>query len=297
MIPRLLPMLAVPAEPFDSPEHLFEVKWDGVRAMAAVDQGDWQLWGREQADYRSRYPELEVLRRLPAGTLLDGELVLLREGRPCLEAILGRHERVDARKIQAASRTSPVTYVVFDLLYHAGRCMIDQPLRCRRAALEELLGRYGEPRLLFSQGIIGAGQAFFQAAVAQGQEGVMAKHLSGRYWPARRSSAWRKIKAHPLLPCVILGYTPSRGGFSGLLVAAPWQGVLQYVAQVTCGFSPATRAQLAPLLSQRIRHTPVVPCPKQATWVEPDLYCQIRFLQRTASGCLRGASFFGLLTS
>jgi len=73
---RFLPMLAVQSQPFDSAEHLFEVKWDGVRAVAAVEAGQWKVWGRELADYTQRYPELDVLRRLPAGIVLDGELVL-----------------------------------------------------------------------------------------------------------------------------------------------------------------------------------------------------------------------------
>ena len=85
MLPKLLPMLAVPAEPFDSPEYCFECKWDGIRVLAALEKGGWQLWGREQGDYTARYPELDVLRRLPAGTLVDGELVALdAHGRPDL---------------------------------------------------------------------------------------------------------------------------------------------------------------------------------------------------------------------
>ena len=82
MLPRLLPMLAVAAEPFDSPEYSFEIKYDGVRALAAVDEMGWRLWGRERADYTARYPELDVLRRLPAGTLVDGELGSFRRRRP-----------------------------------------------------------------------------------------------------------------------------------------------------------------------------------------------------------------------
>ena len=74
-LPTLLPMLATPSDPFDSPDYRFETKWDGVRALAAVDATGWRLWGRDAADYTSRYPDLAVLRRLPPGTLVDGELV------------------------------------------------------------------------------------------------------------------------------------------------------------------------------------------------------------------------------
>ena len=92
MIRPFLPMLAVASEPFDSSEYLFEVKWDGVRAIACVQNDRWRLWRRELADYTDRYPELDALRRLPSGIVLDGELVVLRDGRADLSAILRRHQ-------------------------------------------------------------------------------------------------------------------------------------------------------------------------------------------------------------
>ena len=295
MIERVKPMLAVAGEPFDSEDHLYEVKWDGVRALASVEAGRWQLWGRELADYGPRYPELEVIRRLPPQTVVDGELVVLREGRATLEAILRRHQLLSPRKIQSASRQSPVTYVLFDLPYCQGRPLVDQPLRQRRARLEELLEQAGEPRLLLSPGIVGPGREFFNQVVAQGHEGVMAKHLTSRYVPGRRVAAWRKIKPKQCIPCAIIGYRPSREGVRSLLVSASWQGSLQYAAELTAGLSAEAQAQLRPLLVQRIRPKPVVACPKQATWVQPDLFCRVRFLQRTPRGRLRGASFQGLL--
>ena len=203
MTAKFLPMLAVRGEPFDSPRHLFEVKWDGVRAVAAVEGGRWQVWGRGLADYQLRYPELEVLRRLPGGTVLDGELVLLQNGRPTLEGILRRHQLVSPRKIQYASRQLPVTYVLFDLLYWQGHVLFDQPLSQRRARLEELLQGLQEPRLAFSAGVVGPGREFFNQAVAQGHEGVMAKYLASPYVPGRRVSSWRKMK--PRLPQAVRG--------------------------------------------------------------------------------------------
>src|SRR6202158_6450532 len=89
----LLPMLATAAAPFDAEDYLFEVKWDGVRALAESALGRWRLWGRTGADYTPRYPELAVLGRLPAGTVVDGELVVLHEGRADFPALLPRHQR------------------------------------------------------------------------------------------------------------------------------------------------------------------------------------------------------------
>src|ERR1019366_743169 len=94
MIAPVLPMLAAQAEPFNSAEYFFEVKWDGVRALAAVEEGGWRVWGRGLADYRPRYPELAVLTALPSGTLVDGELVVFQDGLPRLGDVLQRHQLV-----------------------------------------------------------------------------------------------------------------------------------------------------------------------------------------------------------
>src|SRR5262249_41580211 len=132
MLPRLLPMLAVPAGPFDSPDYCFELKWDGMRSLAAVDKGGWRLWGRERAGYTGRYPELDVLRRLPAGTLVDGELVALdAHGRAALPQLLRRHGLIDPWRIRQARRWCAVRYVVFDVLYDAERCLLHEPLARR----------------------------------------------------------------------------------------------------------------------------------------------------------------------
>ena len=295
MIRPFLPMLAVASEPFDSSEYLFEVKWDGVRAIACVQNDRWRLWGRELADYTDRYPELDALRRLPSGTVLDGELVVLRDGRADLSAILRRHHLASARKIQQASRHLPVTYVLFDCLYHQGRPLFDQPLAARRAVLAELHHDMGGFPVAFSDGLIGCGRTFFEKVVQQGHEGVMGKHLDGRYVPGRRESAWRKIKPWQVTACVIIGYTRSRDGFSTLLVAAGEGKTLRYVGQLRGGFTRDVRTRLMPRLLQSRCAEAVVPCPKRALWVTPRLYCEVRFLSRTAKGRLRGACFVRLI--
>jgi len=180
---RLLPMLAVPSAPFDSAEYLFEVKWDGVRALAACGP-DGAVWGRDAADYSARYPELAVLGRFPAGTVLDGELVRWGpDGLSNLGAILKRHHLTNPARIEQASRSQPVCYVVFDLLHLRGRSLLGEPLQRRREALQELLHRLQERYVVFSEGVVGAGRAFFEA-----------KHRASGYRPGRRSSAWRKVK-------------------------------------------------------------------------------------------------------
>ena len=195
MLGRLLPMLAVPAEPFDSPDYSFEVKWDGIRALAAVENGGWRLWGREAADYTGRYPELDLLCRLPAGTLVDGELVVLDpDGRPDLPGLLRRHGLTHPWGIRQARHWCAVRYVVFDLLYQAGRSLLNEPLVRRREVLVALCRRLGAPEVQFSESVVGNGTALYAAALAWGHEGIMAKQLASTYRAGRRSAAWRKIK-------------------------------------------------------------------------------------------------------
>jgi DNA ligase-1 len=194
MLPQVLPMLAVAAKPFDSPEYCFEIKYDGVRALAAVDEMGWRLWGRERADYTARYPELDVLRRLPTGTLVDGELVAFDDdGRPDLRRILRRHGLADAWRIRQARHWCPVRYVLFDLLFHARRCLMRVPLVRRRELLADVCGRLDEV-VVFSPAVIGAGIALYHTALASGQEGVVAKQLVSMYRPGKRSVTWKKIK-------------------------------------------------------------------------------------------------------
>jgi ATP-dependent DNA ligase len=195
-------MLAVPAAPFDSPEYSFEVKWNGVRALAAVETAGWRLWGRERADYTARYPELDVLRRLPAGTLVDGELVAFdADGRPDLPRLLRRHGLAYAWRIRQARLWCPVRYVLFDVLYHAGRSLLHEALVRRREMLAEVCRQLEAADAQFSAAVVGAGTALYAAVVAQGHEGVVAKHLASTYRPGRRSAAWRKIKPRSRRSC------------------------------------------------------------------------------------------------
>ncbi|MEK6237452.1 MAG: hypothetical protein N2C14_22295, partial [Planctomycetales bacterium] len=283
MNPRPRPMLCQAAEPFNSPSHSFEIKWDGVRVLAGVESGRLRMWGRSEAtDWAERYPELDALRRLPSGTVVDGETVLLRDGLPSLSALLSRHALSNPRKILHAARRRTATYMLFDVLYHRGESVMDRPLIERRRLLEELVERLGdgesqddEARFRFSEGTRNHGKARFKSVVEQGHEGLVAKHLAGRYHPGRRHAAWRKIKPVRELAAVVIGY---RGGdrLRSLLAAAPdEQGRLTYVAELSHGFSRSISEKLLPLLAAHRRRQPLVPCEKQAAWVDPVIRCRV----------------------
>jgi hypothetical protein len=163
---------------------------------AALSDGTvWRLWGRERAVYTARYPELDQLRLLPAGTLVDGELVAFDDyGRPDLRQLLRRHGFTDRWRIRRACQWGPVQYVLFDLLYNGGRCLMREPLVRRREVLAEACERLDAKAVLFSSAMIGAGTALYRAVVSGGQEGVMAKQLMSVWKPASHYPRTNPVK-------------------------------------------------------------------------------------------------------
>ena len=137
-----------------------------------------------------------MLRRLPAGTLVDGELVAFdAESRPDLRQLLRRHGLTDPWRIRRACQWCPVRYVLFDLLYHGGRCLMRAALVRRREVLAEACEKLDAGAVLFSPALIGAGTAFYHKVVAAGHEEVMAKRLNSAYRPGKRVMTWKKIKS------------------------------------------------------------------------------------------------------
>jgi ATP-dependent DNA ligase len=192
--PSIAPMLARPGKPFDSVEHLFEVKWDGMRALAYVDGRGYRMVSRHGNDITDRFPELGSLANLPAGTVLDGELVVLRSGKPSFSLLQTRAPLCCQHKIRTLARTTPATYVVFDQLFNGYLSLMDEPLSTRREVMLGTVGRAGYQQLIASDGVVGPGRSFYEHVVGEQLEGVVAKRLASRYLPGRRTGAWIKIK-------------------------------------------------------------------------------------------------------
>jgi len=259
----------------------------GRRACgAAVEDSGVRLWGREGADYTGRYPELEVLRELPPGTMLDGELVVVRDGRPDFHALMSRHSRRPGRLPFFAE---PATYVVFDLLYLGGRSLVGRPLSERRDLLREHLPE--SPFLAACEGIIGKGRSFFKKTIAAGHEGVVAKRLTSRYASNKRNRAWQKIKQKMAMPCVVIGYHLDRDGLRDLVMASLVDGKLAYVGTVELGTDgrPQTMERLESLRIAR----PAVPYSLSARWVKPQLLCVVQFCGWRPGGWWRDAAVVG----
>jgi DNA ligase D-like protein (predicted ligase) len=286
-------MLASPGEAFDSDEYLFEIKWDGTRAMAYVDgAGQCRLVNRRKVDITSRYPELsDALAPLPAGTLLDGEVVVLgADGKPDFSALQSR-DHAGSGRAAAGAAARPATFVAFDQLYSRYRPIMSRPCTERRNVLGETLARVADGRrVLLSQGVVGAGKAHFERACEQSLEGVVGKRLASPYLPGKRTDAWVKIKRQEVVHCVVIGFVPEGVDDFGALIVATTDahGRVRCVGKVGTGFDARRRARVNRYLWSHLRDRPVVEPGKYAgLWVEPGLYCAVRCMERTAGGQLR----------
>jgi ATP-dependent DNA ligase len=289
------PMLARIGAPFDSDEHLFEVKWDGIRSLAFCEGGAHRLRSRTRNDQTARYPELAFLSRLPAGTLLDGELVVLAEGIPSFRAVMGRERASAGAELQALAAELPVSYVVFDLLYAGGASLMARPLVERRARLQEIVEAAGEPRLVPSDGIVGAGHAFFEGIRQRGLEGMVAKHLASSYLPGKRTGAWTKVKQQRSVLCLILGYVLEGAEVRSLVIATDFGDGLEPVGRVGSGLVARDAERIRRLGEPLRRSAPLLPVEDEAVWLEPGLYCRVGYLERTVHGGLRAPVFLELL--
>ncbi len=292
------PMLSKPGQPFDSEDYLYEIKWDGTRALAFIDNGTYRLVNRRRREITSRYPELSFIERMKPGQVLDGEIVVLRQGKPDFQLLQRREQARTARQIDRLSRSLPATYIVFDQLYRGYIPLLDETLIARRKVLKQTVAECSNPRIAFSDAIAGAGIASFDAAVQEGLEGIVAKRWASHYLPGKRTDSWIKIKRGESFACVILGFVPEGiDDFGSLILGIETKGELAYAGKVGSGMHAALRQAINPQLRSRIRKRPVVPCPTKGVWVEPELYCVVRCMERTKQGHLRAPVFveFGML--
>ncbi len=304
---KITPMLATPVEkPFDDPEWLFEIKWDGYRAVAFVENGKVRLVSRNQNDLTGQYSELAVISKLVSAknAILDGEIAALDEqGRASFSLMQQRTGIRSGGRRTAARLDVPVVYYVFDLLYADGYDLRRVALEERKQALAGIVGTNEFVRL--SEHFPERGVALFEAAKQQGLEGILAKHRSSHY-EERRSREWLKIKITQTVDCVIGGFTDPEGSrqYFGSLVLGLYdqQRQLIHVGQAGTGFTQATLKEiwqiLKPLETKRSPfHGPVDAA--NVHWVKPERVAEIKFTEwthETAEGGmkLRAPVFMGL---
>ena len=301
---NIKPMLATLVdEPFDDADWVYEVKWDGYRALAYVNKAEVELASRNKKSFNEKfYPIYDLLKSWNINAVVDGEILVLNE-----KGISNFGELQNWR----SEADGELVYYVFDLLWYDGKDLMNLSLLERQAILKEILPAKDD-RIRVSKVFDASGIDFFKAAERIGLEGIIAKKGSSIYSPDLRSREWLKIKVHKRQEVIIAGYTKNADTskqFSSLLLGVYDGGDLQYVGKVGTGFSDKVQkemmVQFKPLIidespfdtipdvNKPSRFRPNPPKAK-ATWLKPELVCEITFAEVTSDGVFRHPSFQGM---
>ena len=293
------PMLATPSASLpEGPEWLFELKWDGVRALLFWADGQVKLLSRTGRRIEKQYPELAEVSPALSGSsaILDGEIVALDErGRPSF-GLLQPRIGATPKAVGQLSHQQPVIYFVFDLLYLNGYDLRVAPLSERKRLLSGILSSH--PRLRHSDHYPASGKKLFEFARQHDLEGVLAKRAASRY-ESRRSSEWLKIKVTARQEFVICGYTRGDREYFGALVLGVYEKKkLRWVGNVGSGFDQQLlrdiHRRLQPLTTKTLPLSERPDIREEITWVKPELVCSVKFASWTAESRLRAPVFVGL---
>jgi bifunctional non-homologous end joining protein LigD len=298
---KIKPMLAYSAQPFDSEKHLFEIKWDGTRCIAFVSN-KIRLQNRRLQDVTYRYPEfLELHRNVKSEeAILDGEIVVLREGRPDFSRLQQREHIEDEFKIEILSKRIPAQYIVFDILYLDGEPLVRERLEERKKRLEEVIEE--SEKMIKSDYVLTRGREFFQKATEYGFEGIVAKELNSPYLVGERSSCWLKIKKFRSLDCVVCGYTKGEGWrreyFGSLVLGCYLEDRLVHLGQVGTGFDESFLDFFYEKLRKvETKKPPFAEKPeiaREVIWVKPLYVCEVKYMGLSKGLKLRSPVFIRL---
>jgi bifunctional non-homologous end joining protein LigD len=289
------PMLATLVDkPFSDPDWLFELKLDGYRAIGAKRQEKIQLYSRSGQDFRAKYaPIAEALEKLPAGTIVDGEIVVIdKEGKPHFNWLQNWQSQP----------AGDLRYFVFDLLWLQQKDVRHLPLSDRKELLKSLLQTLpaGTP-LVFNDHVMERGEDLFAQIQKQALEGIVAKRAGSKYQAGERTGNWLKIKTSLRQEVVIGGFTEPKGSrkyLGSLLLGLYEKGQLKYVGHSGGGIPvkelQSLRARLEKLERTQSPFSERVKPNAPAHWVEPELLCEVTFSEWTPDGRMRQPKFRGL---
>ncbi|MFI6220095.1 non-homologous end-joining DNA ligase [Nocardia salmonicida] len=300
-LPHYAAMLATAGQlPADDDRWAYEMKYDGIRAIAYVDDR-LRLESRNGNDITVAWPELTGLAPAEPGFVVDGEIVIEYAGRSSFRALAPRMHQRNPATIRALAETTPATYMIFDLLHIGDRSLIELPYTQRRELLERI-GLAG-PHWRIPHLLQGPAADALEVSKELGAEGIVCKRRESWYLPGQRSPAWTKIKNVVHQEVVVIGWKSGAGRRAGqigaLLVAVPDdRGSLEYAGSVGTGFTAAMLTDLRERLAPLQQPDPPIPglgrTPGGVAWVRPALIGEVAFTEWTDDGRLRHPSWRGL---
>jgi bifunctional non-homologous end joining protein LigD len=276
---------------FDSPDWLFEIKWDGYRAVAEIKRSGNKLYSRNGLTFDKAYPKVfEGLKAIKKEAIIDGEIVVFDEkGKPNFQKLQNYQNR-DKYAIQ---------YFVFDIISLEGKSLTGRPLTERKQILKELLPPSNVIR--YCDHVEDEGKMLFKEMQKMNLEGMIAKKKNSKYHIGKRTSDWLKIKNVQSQEAIIVGFTAPKGSrkyFGSLLLAVKNKGKLVSIGNVGTGFNEKSLKDLHTKMKKLIRKTSPLDIPiketPDITWVDPDLVCNIKFSEITDDGSVRHPVFQGL---
>ena len=275
---------------FDDPKWLFEIKWDGYRAIAEVKGKDTRLYSRNGLSYNKAYPKIyNELVKLKLDAIIDGEVVVFRDGLPSFQAIQN----------YKSTQSLPIQFILFDCLQLNGKDVTKLPLIERKEILKSILPE--SDVIKYCDHVVEDGVALFEQATKMKLEGIIAKRIDSKYYPGKRSKEWLKIKNVNVDDFKIVGWTDpkaSRQYFGALLLAREVDGELIYSGEVGTGFTnellKSLHAKISPLEIDSCPCDVPVKKEKGFHWAKPKYSCQVQYVEMTDDGHVRHPSFLGL---
>lgn len=282
-------------EPFDDKDYIYELKLDGIRCIAYLGK-DVVLQNKRYKDVTAIYPELSDMSKcVKKNTILDGELVVLSDGKPDFYALQKRSLMTNKFRIQLAARSNPVQFAAYDILYHDGKDLTDKPLMERKAILQEKV-KEGNG-LSISRYIEEKGIAFFELAKQQDLEGIVAKKKDGLYHIGKRTSEWIKIKVMQDEDLLICGFQPDEDGLLPkdlILGYYDEKGNLKCKGKVYLGVSKEEREIISRFAKKNTVKDAWFEKYKNVVWLKPELIGTAHFMHETQNGGMRQPVWKGL---
>lgn len=278
------PMLAtLDNQPFDSPDWLFEIKWDGYRAIASLNKGKVELVSRNNISLKKYTPIADALEELKMNAVLDGEIVVLDEK---------GHASFQMLQQWTKEQKGFICYEVFDLLWYDGYDLTGLPLIERKKILQSILPE--NDYIKYCDHVLERGKEMYALSEKMGIEGIIAKKINSTYTPGVRSKNWLKLKNVHVLEAVIAGFTKGRNSrkyFGALILGEYEHNKLKYIGHTGSGMDEKTvkevYQQLEPLITDDCPFEKKPKTNMPATWVQPKLVCTVKYQERTKDGILR----------